>query len=296
MLGQPAHADEPFPYFRVVPALSSEVCAGLEGLFDVQQGWQHRDEAFYRCYLRECTDEVDPELRRSLCDRMRQITGLPLTEHVVVTAQRMEPGQVIGTHSDRPLVGYEIARLVVQLNRDWDRSLGGVLQLFAEPEGPAVGELFPAYNEAFGFVLHPESHHGVTEAHRQRRTVVFNFWHEANTPALAEQVERLFADVHFSRLPASLAPIAAVVEATQPEEVSFRAGLAAWALLTWGADDAQITAGYALSAGLREDGDHDARLADYLARLHTDAFDLARWQRSGLSLASLATVGRRAID
>ena len=41
--------------------------------------------------------------------RMREITGLPLMNRVLVTAQRMLPGQVVGIHSDRPLLGYELA-------------------------------------------------------------------------------------------------------------------------------------------------------------------------------------------
>ena len=50
--------------------------------------------------------------------RMREITGLPLVNRVLVTAQRMLPGQVIGIHSDRPLLGYELAAHIQALFTD----------------------------------------------------------------------------------------------------------------------------------------------------------------------------------
>ncbi len=37
---------------------------------------------------------------------------------VLVTAQRMLPGQVVGIHSDRPLLGYELAAHIQALFTD----------------------------------------------------------------------------------------------------------------------------------------------------------------------------------
>jgi len=278
MLRDPAQFVHPFAFFRCVPAFSSAVCADLEVLFDVEEGWQHRDEAFYRCFLRDCTDEVSPDLRAGLAGRMREITGLELDDRVEVTAQRMEPGQVIGTHSDQPLLGFEIARVVLQLNRGWHREDGGALELFADPEDPADTRVEPGYNEVFGFVLHPDSHHGVTEVSRERRTVVFNFWHVGNTPEVAADVRELFSDVHFSALPAALDAIATTAEETLPEAVTFRASLAAFALLKWGHDDRMIVSGYQFSAGLSVDLDPVVGRADFVARLFTEGFDLERWR------------------
>ncbi|QPK65484.1 2OG-Fe(II) oxygenase [Methylomonas sp. LL1] len=215
---------------------------------------------------------------------MRQITGMPLINRVVVTAQRMQPGQVIGIHSDRPLVGYEIARLVVQLNMQWQAEHGGVLELFSSPESEAVFSVNPEYNKAFGFLLHVDSYHGVTEVTQPRQTVVFNFWHAANTPELAAHVQALFANIHFSDLPTALNPVASTAELSLPEDTTFRAGTAAVALQRWGYDETTIVAGYLHSAGLSICDTNDAEtyaavlLADWVACLYRDAFDLARWQ------------------
>ncbi|UJS22734.1 2OG-Fe(II) oxygenase [Thiothrix winogradskyi] len=284
MLLQPTHHQNPFPFFAVDAAFSEEQCAALEQLFVQDSGWQHRDGAFYRCSLRDVTEEIPATFHADILARMREITGLPLVERFMVTAQRMLPGHVIGIHSDRPFLGYEIARLVLQLNKHWQAEHGGVLELFASPESEAVFKVNPEHNKAFGFLLHPKSYHGVTEVTQPRQTVVFNFWHVANTPELEAHIKALFANLHFSELPAALDPIAAAAEASLPEEVTYRAGTTAIALHRWGYDAATIVSGYQYSAGLDGSHSHDAetyaavRLADWVAYLYRDSFDLVRWE------------------
>ena len=73
---------------------------------------------------------------------------------------------------------------------------------------------------------------------------MFNFWHKANTPELATQLEALFAALSFSEFPAALDDIASAAEESLPEEITFRAGTAAIALRRWGYDDATIVKGY----------------------------------------------------
>ncbi len=284
MLLQPTHHQNPFPFFAVDAAFSEEQCAVLEQLFIQESGWQHRDGAFYRCSLRDVTDEIAVTFHIEMLARMREITGLPLVERFMVTAQRMLPGHVIGVHSDRPFLGYEVARLVVQLNKHWQAEHGGVLELFASPEGEAIFTVNPEHNKAFGFLLHPKSYHGVTEVTQPRQTVVFNFWHVANTPELETHIKALCANLNFSELPAALDPFASAAEESLPEDVTFRAGTAAIALHRWGYDAATVVSGYQLSAGLDDGDTHDAetyaavRLADWVAYLYRDSFDLARWE------------------
>jgi hypothetical protein len=215
---------------------------------------------------------------------MREITGLPLVNRVLVSAQRMQPGHVIGLHSDRPLLGYEFVRLVVQLNKQWQPEQGGVLELFSSPESAASFRLDPEYNAAFGFSLHAESYHAVTEVAQPRQTVVFNFWHAANTVELAAHLQTLFANLHFSELPTALNPVASAAELSLPEDITFRAGTAAIALHRWGYDEAIIVAGYQHSAGLTICNTSDTEtyaavlLADWIAFLYRDSFDLGRWE------------------
>ncbi len=284
MLLQPSHHNSPFPFFLVTSAFSKEQCVMLERAFSQVGEWQHRDGAFYRCSLRDITGNIPARFQAEVIDRMCKITGLPLVVRLVVTAQRMMPGQLIGVHSDRPLLGYEIARLVVQFNKQWQPDHGGILELFTTPDSEAVFRVNPGYNEAFGFLLHVDSHHGVTEVTQPRQSIVFNFWHAANTPELATHVQTLFTNIHFSELPAALNPVASAAESRLPEDTTFRAGTAAVALHRWGYDDTTVVAGYLHSAGLSNNNAFDAeahaaiQLADWVARLYRDSFDLTRWE------------------
>ena len=290
---QPIHHAHPFPFFLVNAAFTEEQCAALEQLFSQDIEWQHRDAAFYRCSLSDVTEIIPATFQTDILARMREITGLPLVNRVLVTAQRMLPGQVIGIHSDRPLLGYEIARLVVQLNKQWQTEHGGVLELYSAPDGEVVFSVNPEYNKAFGFLLHAESYHGVTEASQPRQTVVFNFWHMANTPELAAHIEALFANLHFSEFPAALNPVASAAESSLPEEVTYLAGTAAIALQRWGYDAATVVAGYKHTAGLAPSDSSDAEtyaavlLADWVATLYRDSFDLVRWHSLQSALAGI---------
>jgi len=293
LLIQPDHHQHPFPFFLVNAAFSEEQCAALEQLFSQDIKWQHQDGVFYRCSLGDVTGSIPATFQTEILARMREITGLPLVNRVLVTAQRMLPGHVIGLHSDRPLLGYEIARLVVQLNQQWQAEQGGVLELFSTPEGKAEFRVNPEYNKAFGFLLHANSYHGVTEVTQPRLSVVFNFWHMANTSELAAHVETLFAGLHFSEFPQALDPVASAAESSLPEEVTFLAGTAAIALHRWGYDAATVVTGYQHSAGLSPCDSRDAEtcaavlLADWVAYLYRDSFDLIRWNRLHNALAGM---------
>ena len=293
MLLQPNHHEHPFPFFFVNAAFSVEQCAALEQLFSQGNEWQHHNGSFYRVSLCDVTEAIPATFQTEIIARMREITGLPLVNRLLVTVQRMQPGQAIGLHSDRPFLGYEIARLVVQFNKQWQNEHGGVLELFASQEGEAVLGVNPEYNTAVGFLLHADSYHAVTEVSQPRRTMVFNFWHMANTPELAAHLEALFANLHFSEFPAALNPVASAAESSLPEEVTYLAGTAAIALQRWGYDAATVVTGYRHSAGLSSCDGSDAEtyaavlLADWVAYLYRDSFDLPRWHRLQRALAGM---------
>ena len=293
MLLQPIHHDYPFPFFFVNEAFSEEQCAALEQLFSQDIEWQHRDGAFYRCSICDVTGIIPATFQAEILSRIREITGLPLVNRMLITVQRMQPGQVIGIHSDRPFLGYEIARLVLQLNRHWQAEHGGVLELFESPEGKAVWGVNPEYNKAVGFLLHPESYHAVTEVTQPRQTVVFNFWHMANTPELEAHIKALFAKLHFSEFPAALNPVASAAESSLSEEITLLAGTAAIALQRWGYDDTTVVTGYRHSAGLSPCDNSNTEtyaavlLADWVAYLYRDSFDLLRWHRLQSALAGM---------
>ena len=276
------HHSHPYAFAHSPAAFGTSDRAALERLFTAEHDWQHRSVSGYECILRDATDEVAVELRLALVATMRAVTASPLTDDVQVTAQRMDPGQVIAEHSDRPLLGFEFARLIVYLTPDWCSEDGGILELLDGPDG-AVTQVPPYYNHGVAFVLHADSIHRVTEVHRARRSVVFNFWHPANLPQVAEAVGALLADRHYSELPEAFGRLVAEAEGTLDEETSFRANLAALVLHRWGYEPEIAAAGYFDCAGLAGSfalsrvSHAVVKLASWIATLHQGVFDVAAW-------------------
>ncbi len=213
-LWSPTVHTHPYPYLSFERTLTPSHCSGLEQLFTQTDGWSARDGAFYQCSLRDITHSVPLELRGALQLRLADLMGQPLTHRVEVTAQRMDPGQQVGVHTDAPRLGYEAVRLVLQLARGWQPEHGGVFQVWRSEDGPVVSEWPPLHNHAIAFALHAESHHAVTQVTERRRCLVFNFWHVGNTERAEQLVSSLVQPLHFSALRGCLHPIMFAAEGT----------------------------------------------------------------------------------
>ena len=280
---EPHRHRHPFAFFHYEATFDAADCAALERLFVGEHAWQHRSKGGYECALREVSSELSPGLQRTLVAEIQRITGCPLMTKVQVTAQLMEPGQYVGEHCDHPQLGYEFARLIVYLNRDWQPGDGGLLELLDGPDGAAT-QVPPHHNHGFAFLLHAQSLHRVTEVQRTRRSVVFNFWHPANSPALAEAIEALLVGMHFSELPEDLDTAVSPVEDQLDEDTSFRANVAAVVLHRWGYDAGTAAAGYFHCAAvswpeaLSDERAAVVKLAAWIATLHQGIFDLDAWQ------------------
>lgn len=285
VLDDPTRHARPYAWFSFDEALPASTLDALRALFDLDLVWNHHQTSFYEALLCDVTDRLDPTLLTALVQRMRALTGLPLTELMSVTVQRMERGHRADPHSDRPLVGYEAVRLILQLNPGWRVEDGGLFGVHGSETGPPVGTArVPRQNSAVAFVLTPGSYHSVTPvAAATRRSMVFNFWHAGNTPEVAALVAALFDGRSFAELPPSLDPIAMAAEAVHPDQITHRASLAALALVTWGLEPELVLQGYRWVLGedlaLSPELDVAAPLAAWAARLHVEDFDLARWQR-----------------
>lgn len=94
-----------------------------------------------------------------------------------VTAHRLTPKQVIKIHNDY-LPGQETHRLLIQLNRSWETSQGGLLILFSEPRAEAaVKFILPKSRSAFGFEISRRSLHAVSTIRSGSRfTLVYSFY------------------------------------------------------------------------------------------------------------------------
>lgn len=281
MLDRPTLHRAPYALFSVDDALSEARVTELEALFeDAELPWARHEDPLYRCFIADITARFDPKWLRAIADRMAELTELPLLDRAQVTAQRMEPGDHVGAHDDRPLLGYEAARLVVQLDDGWAPDDGGLFRAFGG-ERPIL-ERYPRRNAAVGLALSTASLHEVTATRRARRSVVFNFWHAGNDSNVERLVRGLFDAMSFGALPDAVERVAAVAERELSEEDTHRAASVAYALTAWGYDADDAATGYRLALDDRGDAAPELHvavaLAGWLARLHVEGFDAGEWR------------------
>jgi hypothetical protein len=281
MLAQIKHHSQPFAFFTSDQALPPALLKPLLALFPEDLAWEAHD-TFYKAYLCDITNRLPTAPCANLIQRMAAITGIPLTEEIRVTIQRMEPGQFASPHTDRPLLGYEAVRLIVQLNPNWQPGHGGELQLHPDESGAiSTQSRPPVLNSAFGFVMGPQSFHSVRATTETRRTAVFNFWHKGNTPDLSRWTKIQFNGMRFDALPAALTQRAIDAEATHNEEDSFRAAAMAHLLQQWDFNSLWICQAY--EAGLKPNFQPDEALplalARWFVRLEFNEFCANEWRQ-----------------
>ena len=280
LLPSVTHHDTPFRFFTADDALPPVVLDALNALYDAELVWDLHADSFYRAWMCEVGHMIDPVLRTTIARRMAALTGLPLVADLKATVQRMEVGQYALPHTDRPLVGYEAARLIVQLTPGWQPEHRGELLIHPDPDGREVAlRRPPRLNSAFGMVMSPQSVHSVRPTARQRRTAVFNLWHVGNTEAVATWVKEQLGGLRFNALPRALGPIIDEAESTLPEDATFRAGMVASLLQRWGYPEAVVRSGYqaALNPLTRPEGEPSILFARWVQRLGHVDFDSDLW-------------------
>ena len=270
----------PFEFFTGDDALPVADINHLIDLFDQEQKWELHD-SFYKASIADVTAKIDRELLRGLAAKMAEITETKLSGRVEVKIQKMDRGQYSGVHTDRPLLGFEAVRLVVQLNDGWSIERdGGALRIHeADNEERVTMKRSPIRNSCFGFVMTPKAHHSVQVTNRERRTAVFYFWHVGNTQEISDWVESQFLGISFAALPEYLSEIITHAEQHLSEEETFRAATVAWLLVQWGSDRESVISGYqsalrchTITSSLEE------TLATWVYSLRHEAFDIESWR------------------
>ncbi|TNE88078.1 MAG: 2OG-Fe(II) oxygenase [Deltaproteobacteria bacterium] len=280
MLDDLTHYDDPFAYVRIGRVDPSLV----DALTDAARGdlaWERYD-SFYRCWIAR----VPMALTRTLPETLTELTGVPLTPRTRLTLQRMAPGDGATAHTDRPLLGYESVRLVVQLTEGWQPGDGGRFAVHPDPQGAETTRWHePTRGTAVAFAMRRDSHHSVEDCARERLTAVVHCEHIGNTEQLGHALRGLLTGARFTELPAAVHPLMDEAEATRDEQATLYAGTVALVLHRWGQPPEAVAEGYAAAlAPWTADGPFAA--ARWLARLWLEDFDLAAWE-------SAASFGRR---
>jgi len=117
--------------------------------------------------------------RSTVCRLVRTMFG-PFTDAklnlIDVTAHKLLPGQTIRIHNDY-VEGEESHRLLIQLNRGWIDTQGGLLMLFGSSRVDDVRRVIrPLHASATAFAISPKSFHAVSTIQSgERYTLVYSF-------------------------------------------------------------------------------------------------------------------------
>ncbi len=261
-------------------------------LFDADVVWARHDASFYACWLAVVSDRVGPDRVEALRSALERVFGVPLAPGCHVTIQRMEPGDGADPHTDAPKPGYEAVRLIVHFGRGWSEADGGRFSVVG-----GEGGLWPEWGHGAAFVLGEGSWHSVQTTCRTRRSIVFNFWHVANTPDVGAAVDAALLGARFGTGAPEVAGALDFLTATAPEEHATRAGYVAWVLERWGCPPARVVAAIEAVGAGEVPTDPIGDLAEWVVGLRLDGFDAGRWaarQERWADLGELARVYRGA--
>ena len=176
---------EPFPHVTHAAPLPNAICAAALDWMETTAPWRLRVASFYEQWELHLDPQnlpasIQPLLAPSTIETLQlrmlaPIAQAPL-ELTEVTAHKLVPGQTIRVHNDHRWKG-ETHRLLVQLNRGWSDSQGGLLLLFGSAAADDVRRILrPTHGSAVSFAISPQSFHAVSTIQRgERYTLVYSF-------------------------------------------------------------------------------------------------------------------------
>ena len=185
--------NSPFPYFLTRRCLDRCIEEALLDWFETQAPWKLVETDFYEQYeismLHAClppylvslTEQCNLSLLRGA---MGTLFDLVFSDHVLMLAHKLVPGQRIAIHNDY-LDGHETHRLTIQLNRGLPDRDGGMFVLFNSPDPHDIHRIIrPISGSGLGFEIGERSNHAVSRLHHgERYTLVYSFYAEVSAPS-----------------------------------------------------------------------------------------------------------------
>lgn len=176
---------EPFPHATAVSVLPKPLIDNTLHWMETHAPWSLQVTDFYeqweiRMEEEELSTDLAPLLHKDTVDHLVQGMFCAFTSetlHLVeVTAHKLLPGQTIRVHNDY-LEGEESHRLLIQLNRGWIDTQGGLLMLFGSPEVNDIRRVIrPLHASGVAFAISPKSFHAVSTVQSgERYTLVYSF-------------------------------------------------------------------------------------------------------------------------
>ena len=181
---------QPYPCFTVAQVISEELECDLLTWFESSAPWRLTIMDFYEQYEFAFQDvdipaNLKPLFSEATLHELRQkvgtLLGASLQPQIEITAHRLNRSQKIRIHNDARPDG-ETHRFLIQLNRGWSESNGGLLMLVGGPEVETLHDVIsPTSRSAFGFEISTASYHAVSQVYQgDRYTLVFSFYADSH--------------------------------------------------------------------------------------------------------------------
>ncbi|NOR71747.1 MAG: 2OG-Fe(II) oxygenase [Methylomarinum sp.] len=178
----------PFEYFFGESEIESNILSLWLDWFESSAPWKLTETDFYEQYefsLRhtKLPDQVkylvDSDMLEKLCNSVEKVFKIELESKVDIVAHKLLSGQTIRVHNDfLEESGAETHRVLLQLNRSWNKEKGGFLMFFSDPQAEHLSDLVePVCGSIQGFKISPDSYHAVSTVHGgERYTIVYSFF------------------------------------------------------------------------------------------------------------------------
>lgn len=175
----------PFGYFLSRQAFRPDVSQKLLDWLEQSSCWNLVTTDFYEQFEFSLLDSRLPKALNFLCSspfltfltsQVEELFSVKLDKHPNVTAHKLIPGQRIRLHNDFIPRG-ETHRILIQLNRGWSLSKGGLLIFFNSACSEDIHKVFPPWhNSVVGFSISSRSYHAVSTVYGGARfTLVYSF-------------------------------------------------------------------------------------------------------------------------
>lgn len=175
----------PFGYFLSSQAFRPDLSQKLLDWLEQSSRWNLVTTDFYEQFEFSLLDSCLPRGLNFLCSppfltflsrQIEELFSVELDRCPNITAHKLIPGQTIRLHNDF-ILGGETHRILIQLNRGWNMSKGGLLIFFNSACSEDIHRIFPPWhNSVVGFAISPRSYHAVSTVHSGVRfTLVYSF-------------------------------------------------------------------------------------------------------------------------
>lgn len=170
----------PFPHIKIAPLISVKEAEELLRLLD-NMVWKRTTQEFYEFNIPTDLDKKTLQHLLSswrIGDRIRTYLQSYLDVHLggeaIIDSHQYVPGTGIGVHTDGSA---REARFVLNLNRGWQSSQGGVWVLSQNSNLKQFARyLPPLHNTGFGFLTRGGSYHALSERFSSSSyAVIFRF-------------------------------------------------------------------------------------------------------------------------